>query len=141
LTKKNHSIVIPPFQTIFNMKKHILLLVALVFAATTWTQAQTVLDFKLVNNTGEDFYAVYLTDTDTQNWGEDILPEDIVKDGDTIDITFEDVNGNTLCSWDLRLTHDASEENYIYINQIELCEVSILTIYKDENEEYAFKVE
>jgi hypothetical protein len=123
------------------MKKHILLLVALVFAATTWTQAQTVLDFKLVNNTGEDFYAVYLTDTDTQNWGEDILPEDIVKDGDTIDITFEDVNGNTLCSWDLRLTHDASEENYIYINQIELCEVSILTIYKDENEEYAFKVE
>ncbi len=141
MTKKNHSIVIPPFQTIFNMKKHILLLVALVFAATTWTQAQTVLDFKLVNNTGEDFYAVYLTDTDTQNWGEDILPEDIVKDGDTIDITFEDVNGNTLCSWDLRLTHDASEENYIYINQIELCEVSILTIYKDENEEYAFKVE
>ncbi len=123
------------------MKKHILLLVAFVFAATTWTQAQTVLDFKLVNNTGEDFYAVYLTDTDTQNWGEDILPEDIVKDGDTIDITFEDVNGNTLCSWDLRLTHDASEENYIYINQIELCEVSILTIYKDENEEYVFKVE
>ncbi len=123
------------------MKKHILLLVALVFAATTWTQAQTILEFKLVNNTGEDFYAVYLTDTDTQNWGEDILPEDIVKDGDTIDITFEDVNGNTLCSWDLRLTHDASEENYIYINQIELCEVSILTIYKDENEEYVFKVE
>jgi hypothetical protein len=123
------------------MKKHILLLVALVFAATTWTQAQTILEFKLVNNTGEDFYAVYLTDTDTQDWGDDILPEDIVKDGDTIDITFEDVNGNTLCSWDLRLTHDASEENYIYINQIELCEVSILTIYKDENEEYAFKVE
>jgi hypothetical protein len=29
------------------MKKHILLLVALVFAATTWTQAQTILDFKL----------------------------------------------------------------------------------------------
>ena len=123
------------------MKKQLLLIVALVFAATTWTQAQTVLDFQLVNDTGKDFYAVYLTDTDTQNWGEDILPEDIVKDGDTIDITFEDVNGNTLCSWDLRLTHDASEENYIYINQIELCEVSILTIYKDENEEYAFKVE
>ena len=56
------------------MKKHILLLVTLVFAATTWSQAQTILDFKLVNNTGEDFYAVYLTETTTQDWGEDILP-------------------------------------------------------------------
>ena len=71
------------------MKKHILLLVTLVFAATTLSQAQTILDFKLVNNTGEDFYAVYLTETTTKNWGEDILPEDIVKDGDTIEITFE----------------------------------------------------
>jgi hypothetical protein len=123
------------------MKKQLLLIVALVFAATTWTQAQTVLDFKLVNNTGEDFYAVYLTDTDTQDWGEDILPEDIVKDGDTIDITFEDVDGNSLCSWDLRLTHDASEEDYIYINEIDLCEVSILTLYIDEDGEYAFEVE
>ena len=123
------------------MKKQLLLIVALVFAASTWTQAQTVLDFKLVNNTGEDFYAVYLTDTDTQDWGEDILPEDIVKDGDTIDITFEDVDGNSLCVWDLRLTHDASEEDYIYINEIDLCEVSILTLYIDEDGEYAFEVE
>jgi hypothetical protein len=123
------------------MKKQLVLIVALVFAATTWTQAQTVLDFKLVNNTGEDFYAVYLTDTDTQDWGEDILPEDIVKDGDTIDITFEDVDGNSLCVWDLRLTHDASEEDYIYINEIDLCEVSILTLYIDEDGKYAFEVE
>jgi len=123
------------------MKKHILLLVAFVFAATTWTQAQTVLDFKLVNNTGEDFYAVYLTETTTTNWGEDILPEDIVEDGATIDITFKYVDDETLCIWDLRLTHDASEEDYIYINEIDLCEVSVLTLYIDEDGDYAFKVE
>jgi hypothetical protein len=64
-----------------------------------------------------------------------------VKDGDTIDITFEDVDGNSLCVWDLRLTHDASEEDYIYINEIDLCEVSILTLYIDEDGEYAFEVE
>ena len=123
------------------MKKHILLLVAFVFAATTWTQAQTVLDFKLVNNTGEDFYAVYLTETTTTNWGEDILPEDIVEDGATIDITFKYVDDETLCIWDLRLTHDASEEDYIYINEIDLCEVRVLTLYIDEDGEYAFKVQ
>ena len=123
------------------MKKHILLLVTLVFAATAWTQAQTVLDFKLVNNTGEDFYAVYLTETTTDNWGEDILPQDIVRDGAIVDITFEYVDDETLCIWDLRLTHDASEEDYIYINEIDLCEVSVLTLYIDEDGDYAFKVE
>lgn len=123
------------------MKKHILLLVAFVFAATTWTQAQTVLDFKLVNNTGKDFYAVYLTDTGTQDWGEDILPAKIVEDGATIDIKFEYVDDETLCIWDLRLTHDESEEEYIYINEIDLCEVSVLTLYIDEDGDYAFKVE
>lgn len=123
------------------MKKHILLLVTLVFAATAWTQAQTVLDFKLVNNTGKDFYAVYLTDTGTQDWGEDILPQDIVRDGAIVDITFEYVDDETLCIWDLRLTHDASEEDYIYINEIDLCEVSVLTLYIDEDGDYAFKVE
>jgi hypothetical protein len=123
------------------MKKHILLLVTLVFAATTWSQAQTILDFKLVNNTGEDFYAVYLTETTTKNWGEDILPQDIVKDGDTIEITFEYIDDETLCSWDLRLTHDESEEDYIYINEIDLCEVSVLTLYIDKDGDYAFKVD
>jgi hypothetical protein len=123
------------------MKKQLVLIVALVFTATTWTQAQTVLDFQLVNETGEDFYAVYLSDTDTQDWGEDILPQDIVKNGATIDITFQDVDGNTLCLWDLRLTHDETEEDYIYITEIDLCEVSILTLYIDEKGDYAFKVE
>jgi hypothetical protein len=123
------------------MKKHILLLVALVFAATTWTQAQTVLDFKLVNNTGVDFYAVYLTETTKKNWGEDILPEDILKDGDTVDITFEYIDDETLCIWDLKLTNDRSEEEYIYINKIDLCKVSILTLYIDKKGNYAFKVE
>lgn len=123
------------------MKKHALLLVALVFAATTWTQAQTVLDFKLVNNTGEDFYAVYLTETDTQDWGEDILPKDIVEAGDVVDISFEHIDDETLCTWDLRLTHDESEEEWIYINEIDLCEVTILTLYIDEDGEYAFTLE
>ena len=123
------------------MKKQLVLIAALVFAATTWTQAQTILDFKLVNNTGEDFYAVYLTETTTQDWGEDILPEDIVKDGAVIDITFDYVGDETLCIWDLRLTHDASEKDYIYINEIDLCEVRVLTLYIDEDGTYAFKVE
>mgnify|MGYP000657377680 FL=1 len=123
------------------MKKHILLLVALVFAATTWTQAQTVLDFKLVNKTGQTFYAVYLTDTDTEDWGEDILPDAMVEDGDVIDISFDYVDDETICTWDLKLTEDESEETWVYLNEIDLCGTKIVTIYIDEDGEYAFEIE
>jgi len=122
------------------MKKQLLLIVALVFAATTWTQAQTVLDFKLVNETGHAFYAVYLTDTDTEDWGEDILPENIVEDGDTIDITFDYVGDETLCTWDLKLTKDASEQEWVYLEELDLCEAKIVTIYINEEGEYAFEI-
>ena len=123
------------------MKKQLLLLVALVFAATTWTQAQTVLDFKLVNNTGYTFYAVYLTYTDTEDWGEDILPDAMVEDGDVIDISFDYVDDETICTWDLKLTEDASEETWVYLNELDLCEAKIVTIYIDEDGEYAFEIE
>lgn len=123
------------------MKKHVLLLVALVFAATTWTHAQTVLDFKLVNKTGSSFYAVYLTDTDTEDWGKDILPEDIVEDGDVVDITFDYVDDETICTWDLKLTEDESEETWVYLTELDLCDAKIVTIYLDEDGEYAFKIE
>ena len=123
------------------MKKQILLIVALVFAATTWTQAQTVLDFKLVNKTGQTFYAVYLTDTDTEDWGEDILPDAMVEDGDVVDITFDYVDDETICTWDLKLTEDASEETWVYLSELDLCEAKIVTIYIDEDGEYAFEIE
>jgi len=123
------------------MKKQLFLIVALVFAATTWTQAQTVLDFKLVNKTGNTFYAVYLTDTDTEDWGEDILPDAMVEDGDVIDITFDYIDDETICTWDLKLTEDASEETWVYLDALDLCEAKIVTIYIDEDGEYAFLIE
>lgn len=141
MAKFNLTVVDLSLQTITFMKKHTILILALIFAASTWTQAQTVLDFKLVNNTGEDFYAVYLTDSDTEEWGEDILPEDIVEAGDVIDISFDYIDNETICEWDLKLTHDESEEKWIYIKEIDLCDIKILTLYIDEEGEYAFTVE
>ena len=123
------------------MRKQLVLIVALVFAATSWTQAQTVLDFKLVNKTGNTFYAVYLTDTDTEDWGEDILPDAMVEDGDVIDITFDYTDDETICTWDLKLTEDASEETWVYLTELDLCEAKIVTIYIDEDGEYAFEIE
>ncbi len=103
------------------MKKHILLLVALVFAATTWTQAQTILDFKLVNNTGDRFLCrVFDRNRPRKDWGEDILPEDIVEDGAVIDITFDYVGDETICTLGPQVDRRClrREPGYTYINEI-----------------------
>ncbi len=42
-------------------------------------KAQTILDFTLVNNTGEDLYGVYVSETVNESWGSDIIPTDILK--------------------------------------------------------------
>ncbi len=42
-------------------------------------KAQTFLDFTLVNNTGEDLYGVYVSETVNESWGSDIIPTDILK--------------------------------------------------------------
>jgi hypothetical protein len=122
--------------------KKLFLIVTLVFVAITWAQAQTVLDFKLVNKTGEDFYAVYLTASDVEDWGEDICPDDIIADGDVVEITFEyDKSKNLKRIYDLRLTHDEDEKEWIYIKKLDLSAVKILTIYIDDDGDYAFKIE
>lgn len=84
---------------------------------------------------------MYLTDTDTEDWGEDILPDAMVEDGDVIDISFDYVDDETICTWDLKLTEDASEETWVYLNELDLCEAKIVTIYIDEDGEYAFEIE
>lgn len=84
---------------------------------------------------------MYLTDTDTEDWGEDILPQDIVEDGDVIDISFDYTDDETICTWDLKLTEDESEETWVYLTELDLCDAKIVTIYIDEDGEYAFKIE
>ncbi len=124
------------------MKKHLLILFTLFFATNTIMQAQTVLNFKLVNDTGKDIYAVHLAELHSQRWGENILPKNVLKAGDSVSIKFSYIGDETVCKWDLKLTHDKKEEHtWIELNKIDLCEVSVLTIFIDEDGQYAFKLE
>ena len=65
----------------------------------------------------------------------------MVEDGDVIDISFDYVDDETICTWDLKLTEDESEETWVYLNEIDLCGTKIVTIYIDEDGEYAFEIE
>lgn len=90
-----------------------------------WAAAQnTVLDFKLVNKTGVDIQSVNISPADDNEWGEDIMEEDILADGDSVDIEFdpEEIHAK----WDLRVTDD--EGTSIIWENLDLSKINVLTL-------------
>lgn len=114
--------------------KKIILSLSFLFVFIGLIQAQSALDFQIVNKTGYDLYGIYTTDANTKEWGEDILPEDILANNSAVDVTFNSVSGETLCSWDIMITTDESEEESIVVEGVDLCEVSVLTIFIEDGQ-------
>jgi len=112
------------------MKKLIkLLLVAtlalVAVASVTVTAAQRRnLDFTLVNKTGVDIDEVYLSPTNDDEWGEDVMGKDILKSGDKVDITFS--SAETECNWDLKIIDEDKDE--IEWTKLNLCTANEITL-------------
>jgi len=89
--------------------------------ATVYTQ-----DFKLVNDTGVDFAAVYVSPTGQENWGEDIMDE-VLPTGSYADVTFDtDVDEQY---WDIMV--EDSEGTQVYWTEIDLFSVSEVDLQID----------
>lgn len=58
-------------------------------------------DFTLVNKTGYDIKAAYVSSTDDKSWGSNIL-KDTLGDGDSVDITF---GHGKACRFDIKVTY------------------------------------
>jgi hypothetical protein len=82
-------------------------------------------DFTLVNKTGIEIYSVYVSPSNSDDWGEDVLGQDTLDDGDSVDIHFSRKEKAKL--WDLRV--EDSEGNYVYWEDFDLLEISKITIY------------
>ena len=67
--------------------------------------AQAAQDFTLVNATGVEIYALYVTPHNAAEWGEDILGVDTLLNGKTLDISFSRKEKAKL--WDLRIENEA----------------------------------
>jgi len=92
----------------------------LVFAAGQ----NPVLDFKLVNKTGVDVYAVYISPSEVNDWEEDILDVDVLEDGESVDIEFHPKETAKL--WDL-MVQDEDETAIVWEN-LDLSKVNVLTL-------------
>lgn len=81
-------------------------------------------DFTLVNKTGVEIHALYVSPADANKWGKDILGKDTLEDGQSVEIKFhEDEEAE---KWDLRVEdkdgHSIEWEdlNLMNINKITL---------------------
>lgn len=88
-----------------------------------------VQDFTLVNQTGIEIYSLYLSESSTDEWEEDVLGEDVLPSGERLDITF---SGGDSCLWDMMVTDD--EGSNVTWTGINLCETSVVVLRCNDQE-------
>jgi len=85
-------------------------------------------DFTLVNATGVEIDKVFISPHDKNDWEEDILGQDTLPDGQSVDIKFHRLE--TAPMWDLRI--EDKKGTGIEWENLNLLEINKLTLnYKD----------
>jgi len=82
-------------------------------------------DFTLINETGVEIDKVFISPHDKDDWEEDILGQDTLATGKSVDIKFH--RAETAPIWDLRI--EDSKGNGIEWENLNLLEISKLTLY------------
>jgi hypothetical protein len=93
--------------------------------ASIAVKAQGAQDFTLVNKTGVEIYALYVTPHNAKEWGDDILGVDTLAPNGTLEITFSPKEKAKF--WDLRVEDE--DGNFIEWNRLNLLEISTVTLF------------
>lgn len=110
------------------------LCVALLFGVASYLRAQDAApasenDFILVNSTGYVLDQVYVSPTNTNEWEEDILGQDVLKDGEQVTIKFHPKA--TTGKYDLKVVYEVDKSSSIWTG-LDLTTINKLTIKYDK---------
>ncbi len=84
-------------------------------------------NFSLENRTGYKISEVYVSPRKKSSWEEDVLGEDELANGDTVNIHFS--RSEKSCYWDLKVVYeDGDTSEWADFN---LCEISIIRLFYD----------
>lgn len=83
-------------------------------------------DFTLVNKTGYEIGEVYVAPSKSDEWEEDVLGQDVLVDGDRVDITFS--RKTKSCFWDMKVVYTIDNTTAEW-DRFNLCEVSKIKIF------------
>jgi hypothetical protein len=107
------------------MKKLVYLLpMMFVLAMASYAGVQ---DFTLVNETGVTIHEFHCSTVNTTNWEEDILGQDVLENGQSVDIKFHASEDD--CNWDLMVKD--SDGNALTWDNIDLCNITKITLKWD----------
>ena len=83
-------------------------------------------DFTLVNKTGYEIGEVYLSPAKSADWEDDVLGQDVLPNGERVEISFSrDTNA---CIWDRKVVYTIDDTSAEW-ERFNLCEVSKIKIY------------
>lgn len=85
-------------------------------------------DFKLVNKTGYELKALYVSPSKSDDWEDDILGQDTLDDGQSVNVHFSP-KAHT-CKWDLKVVYADDNSSAVWGN-VDLCTIEKITIHYD----------
>lgn len=94
-------------------------------SANTAAPAGAAQDFTVVNSTGVEINALYVSPHDADDWEEDILGQDTLPAGQSLEIKFN--REEKAAQWDLRV--EDKEGNAIVWENLNLLQISKLTLH------------
>jgi len=86
-------------------------------------------DFNVVNGTSVVLTHVFVSPSDTQDWGDDIMGRDVLNPAETVNVTFGKFDG-TSCLYDVKVVGQAGASGVLY--KVDLCSVTTVT-FSDGN--------
>lgn len=104
-----------------------LVLLTTAFARLGWQ------DFVLENRIGVTITELYISPVSTADWEEDVLGDDVLFDGESVEIQFDDQERAT--KWDLMAVTEDGEE--LVWDNLDLSVISEVTLYHKNGEAWA----
>ncbi len=90
-------------------------------------------DFTLHNKTGVEIHKLHISPHSADEWGEDVLGQDTLANGESVDIKFH--RTEKAAHWDLRV--EDSEGHSIEWENLNLLEISEVTLYYKNGKAWA----
>jgi len=85
-------------------------------------------DFSLINATGYDISEFYVAPSESADWQEDVLGQDVLVDGQQANISFS--RDTDTCAWDLKVVYSDDNSSAEW-RGVDLCTLSVVTIKYD----------
>ena len=92
---------------------------AIVLAVPAWAQSQQI---RFQNNSGQTLTYLYASDSNNQNWEQDLLGQNVLRNGQYFDLTIHNVSN---CVYDILMQFENGAELQ---DEINICEIGTYNI-------------